>query len=359
MQGQYPYPHAFEAPADRRTFLKGAALLSAGLMLNRSSAAEVAGTSQAAAAPPPTRSRVSFLTGTDRREMAYQAMMPFKDEIAKGIQGKQIIIKPNFVLTNNPPCATHVDAVRGVLDFIKPIYSGRIIIAESSAAGNTSPGFQAYGYLPLEREYNVSFIDLNARSSKPVWIIDSNVHPTSCQIIADFLDPNNYFISITRPKTHDSVVATLGLKNMVMAAPINQSRGNGRYQEKRTMHAAGPRWLHYNMFLVAHQVRPDFTVIDGLEGMEGNGPVRGTAIGHGIALAGTDVMAVDSIGTQLMGIPLENVGYLTYCGQAGLGITDRSKIDIVGEKSPADYVKAYRMPSRIDELLDWKMPLRA
>ena len=358
MQGHEPYPHAHESSADRRTFLKGAALLSAGLMLNRSSTAKAASASQATAvAAEPTRSRVAFLTGTDRREMVYQAMMPFKEEIQKGIQGKQVIIKPNFVITNAPLCATHVDAVRGVLDFLKPIYDGRIIIAESSAAGDTTPGFQAYGYLPLEREYNVSFVDLNTRPTKPVWIIDRNIHASSCQLIADFLDPNNYFISVTRPKTHDTVVATLGLKNIVMAAPVNQSRG-GRYQEKRAMHAGGPRWLHYNMFLVAQQVRPNFTVIDGLEGMEGNGPVRGTAIGHGIALAGTDVMAVDSIGTQLMGIPIENVGYLTYCGEAGLGVTDRSKIDIVGDKDPADHIKNYRLHSRINELLNWKSPLQ-
>ena len=358
MQSQYPLFNTSESSADRRFFLKGAALLSAGLMLNRPSAAKAARVGAAtSAAAQPARSRVSFLTGTDRREMVYQAMMPFKDEIRKGIQGKQIVIKPNFVITNNPLCATHADAVRGVLDFLKPIYDGKIIIAESSAAGNTSPGFETYGYLALEREYNVSLLDLNTRPTKPIWVIDRNIHAASCQLIADFFDPNNYFISVTRPKTHDTVVATLGLKNIVMAAPVNPSRG-GRAPQKRVMHSGGPRWLHYNMFLVAQQIRPDFTVIDGLEGMEGNGPVRGTPIEHGIALAGTDVMAVDSIGMQLMNIPVENVGYLTYCGEAGLGVTDRSKIDIIGDKSPADYIKPYRLHSRIDQLLDWKTDLQ-
>jgi uncharacterized protein (DUF362 family) len=175
-------------------------------------------------------------------------------------------------------------------------------------------------------------------------------------MISDFLNPNNYFISVTRLKTHDTVVATMGLKNMVMAAPLNQARGQLRY--KRVMHSGGPRWLHYNMFLVAQRVRPHLTVLDGLEGMQGNGPVRGTPIEHGVALAGTDVCAVDSVGAQLMGIPVENIGYLTYCGQAGLGITDRAMIDIVGDKNPGDYVKTYQLHSRIEDLLDWKTELR-
>jgi len=54
------------------------------------------------------------------------------------------------------------------------------------------------------------------------------------------------------------------------------------------MHSGGSRWLHYNMFLVANTARPDFTIIDGVEGMEGNGPIGGTPVDHRIALAGFD-----------------------------------------------------------------------
>jgi uncharacterized protein (DUF362 family) len=365
MPHQHPDSQLCDYLPDRRTFLKGAALLSAGLMINRSSAVYAA---DAPAPPPPpqpprpaaqqaqaARSRVSFLTGTDRREMVQKAMAPFKDEIEKGIQGKQVYIKPNFVVNDVPLCATHVDAVRGVLDFLKPIYSGKIIIGESSAIGSPDWGFENYGYLPLEKEYNVKLVDLNNSPTEPIWVIDRSIHVVPCQMIADFMNPKNYFISVTRLKTHDTVVATMGLKNMLMAAPVIQGRASNM---KRVMHSGGPRWLHYNCFLAAQRIRPQFTVIDGVECMEGSGPIRGTPVDHKIALAGPDVCAVDAIGAQLMGIPPENIGYLAYCGQAGLGVTDYARIDIVGDKAPKDYVKKYELHEDIERLLEWKKDLQ-
>jgi len=340
----------FKNLTSRRTFLKGTALMSAGLIFHNQKSAFAAESSTAGA----DRTRVSFITGTDRREMVYQALLPLKDEVEKGIQGKQVIIKPNFVGTRYPLCATHADAVRGLLDFLKPIYKEKIIIGESSAVEVTSNGYDNYGYRPLEQEYNVTLVDFNEHSTKPVWVTDRNIHPAKIQVISEFLDPKNYFISITRLKTHDTVVATMGLKNILMAAPISQYNGQ-RY--KRAVHSGGPRWLHYNLFLLAHLMRPQLTVIDALEGMQGNGPVRGEPIEHGVALAGTDVLAVDSIGAQLMSIPFENIGYLTYCADAGLGIVDRAKIDIIGGKDPKDFVKAYRLPDSIDRQLEWKTDL--
>lgn len=336
----------------RRAFLKGTALMSAGLLMRNQVAASAANSS----IKDTEKSRVSFITGSDRREMAYQALMPLKDEVEKGIQGKQVIIKPNFVGTRYPLCATHVDAVRGLLDFLKPIYKGKIIIGESSAVEVTSNGYENYGYRPLEQEYNVTLVDFNEHSTKPVWISDRNIRPARIQVISEFLDPKNYFISITRLKTHDTVVATMGLKNILMASPVSQYNGR-RY--KRAVHSGGPRWLHYNLFLLAQIMRPQLTVIDSLEGMQGNGPVRGNPIDHGVALAGTDVLAVDSIGAQLMNIPLENIGYLTYCAEAGLGNVDKSKIEIIGGKDPKDYIKQYKLPDSIERQLEWKSDLKS
>ena len=334
----------------RRTFLKGTALMSAGLLMRNQVAARAASSTLTSS----EKSRISFVTGTDRREMVYQALTPLKDEIEKGIRGKQVIVKPNFVGTTNPLCATHADAVRGLLDFLKPIYKEKIVIGESSAFEVTTNGFQNYGYLPLENEYNVKLVDLNEHSTKPVWIMDRNIRPAKIQVISEFLDPKNYIISITRLKTHDRVVATMGLKNILMASPISQYNGR-RY--KPDVHAGGSRGLNYNLFKLAQIMRPQLTILDALEGMQGNGPIRGFAIDHGVALAGTDVVAVDSIGAQLMNIPLDNIGYLTYCAEAGLGNVDKSKIEILGGKDPKDYVKQYQLADSIERQLEWKTNL--
>ncbi|MGI6324013.1 MAG: DUF362 domain-containing protein [Bacteroidales bacterium] len=304
-------------------------------------------------------SSVAFTTGTDRQQMLFEVVRPFESEIKKGLNGKQLIIKVNMVQTNKPLCATHVDAIRALLEYMKPIYNKQIIIAESSSVVESSDGFRNYGYLDLAKDYNVKFIDLNTDSGSPFYIVDSNLHQEVIPVAKTYVNPDNYIISLSRLKTHNRVIMTAGVKNMVMGAPLvlSNDRASGRHYKSR-MHSGGERFLHFNMFLVGQRVRPDFTIIDGVEGMEGNGPADGTPVNHRIALAGEDVLAVDSICTRLMGIPLEDVGYLNYMAAAGLGNVDRSKIDIIGREDPDKHIIKYKLHDSIETQLKWKDPMQ-
>lgn len=309
---------------------------------------------------PAERASVSLATGTDRREMIQEVLKPFEDKIRKGIKGKQVVVKVNMVSTNIPLCATHVDAIRGFMEFMKPIYKKQFIIAEASGSTSDSTvGFKNYGYMDLQKDFDIKFIDLNKAEGSPMWILDQNLYPDKIQIADLFVNPNYYIVSISRLKTHNTVVMTAGTKNMVMGAPINGPVINDvkPINYKRRMHAGGPRWLHYNMYQVAKQVRPNLVVIDGVEGMQGNGPNNGFPADHRIALAGEDVMAVDSMCAKLMDIPLENIGYLNFCAADGLGIIDREKIDILGGKDPDKYVMKYKLGDNIATQLQWKEPL--
>ena len=107
------------------------------------------------------------------------------------------------------------------------------------------------------------------------------------------------------------------------------------------------------MFLLSQRVRPHFAVIDGFEGMEGNGPTRGTPVDHRVALAGPDVVSVDRIGLELMGIDYADVGYLQWCSAAGIGQGDRSKIEIIGA-DPSQHVRNYRRHDNIAWQMKWK-----
>jgi uncharacterized protein (DUF362 family) len=307
-----------------------------------------------------SRSSVSFTTGTERRQMLFEVMKPFQNEIKAGLKKKQLIIKPNMVVTNIPLCAAHVDAMRALLEFIKPMYKGQIIIAESSSSVNSSDGFKNYGYLDLAKEFNLKFIDINTSSTgTPVYILDRNLHLDKIQASDVLTGPDNYVISLSRLKTHNSVVMTGAIKNLAMAAPLNPGAVNGAkpISYKRNMHSGGSRFLHYNMFLMTPYVKPDFSVIDGLEGMEGNGPINGTPVDHRIAMASFDPVAMDSMAARLMGIPLEDVGYLNYLAAAGMGNLDRDKIDIIGGKDPEKSIITYKLPTNIKTQLEWKDPL--
>ena len=112
------------------------------------------------------------------------------------------------------------------------------------------------------------------REPQRLWIVDGNAHPLAVNIIDTFLDPHNYIISLTRLKTHSDVVATLSVKNIVMGSPVShykQIKAEGR-NEKSFMHSGGFKNIHFNIFLIAQHARPQLSILDGLEGMEGNGP---------------------------------------------------------------------------------------
>ncbi len=143
------------------------------------------------------------------------------------------------------------------------------------------------------------------------------------------------------------------LKNLVMGVPLKIPKL--RINDKVKMHAGNktPKIINYNMFLIAQKAYPDFAVLDGFEGSEGNGPVSGDPVDHKVLLAGPDYVAVDHIGAELMGIPFEDIGYLNYCAQAGMGQGDRSKIKIIGP-DPRDHVIQYRLHKTIEWQLKWK-----
>ncbi|MHB9030687.1 MAG: DUF362 domain-containing protein [Candidatus Latescibacterota bacterium] len=284
-------------------------------------------------------------------------MAPFRDEIEQGIRGKQVIIKVNCVSDGDPLCATPPDAIRAVIDFLKPLYSRQIIVAESTASAKGARyAFEQYGIAPIEKEYGVRLMDLNEQSTTHHWIMDQNFRPAKIRIINTFLDQKNYFFSVTRLKTHNRVVATMSLKNMVMASPLRIPAAN--INDKQLMHAGhtSPKTLHMNLFKIAHTVYPDFCVLDGFEGMEGSGPIGGEPVDHRVAVAGPDYVAVDRIGAELMGIPFGDIGYLTYCAQAGLGQGDRSKINIIGA-DPQNHVIKYKLHRNIAWQLSWKEAL--
>ena len=145
---------------------------------------------------------------------------------------------------------------------------------------------------------------------------------------------------------------------MLMASPLNVLKTDKRFvrnqYEKLKMHNGGFLAFNWNMFQIARKVRPDFVVIDGHRGMEGRGPVNGTPVEHDIAIAGPDVVAVDRISIELMGIAYEDVGYLQWCAAAGYGQGNCDHIDVVGEKVADNIIKYQPHPSYEQEL-EWKL----
>lgn len=268
--------------------------------------------------------KVALVKGDDRKANIRQALELVADDI--DLKGRRPVIKVNFVSTYNPLCATHPDAVRAVVEFLKDRGEKDIVVAEGATIGTSSRGFREYGYQGLTKEYDVELIDLNEPDSfKVVYVIHPDMKPHPVKLAQTMVDRNNYVISVTRIKTHLQVGVTLTAKNVIMGSIV--------IMDKVRMHPseAGNRVLDYNLFNVMQHLHIDLGVLDGFEGMEGNGPVNGEPVDHRVALAGTDYVAVDRVGTEVMGVDFDNVRYLNYLWDWGFGEGDLSKIEVIGE----------------------------
>jgi uncharacterized protein (DUF362 family) len=73
-----------------------------------------------------------------------------------------------------------------------------------------------------------------------------------------------------------------------------------------------------------------FAIVDGIVGMEGNGPIQGTPKNAGVLVMGSNLPAVDATCCRIMGIDPERVEYLQRASDV-LGVTDASRIDQRGE----------------------------
>jgi uncharacterized protein (DUF362 family) len=348
-----------------------------------------------------SRSQVALVRGDSRYHNIRQALDLLTGSVDKdpahALSGKKrVLIKPNFVVTHLPLAATHTDAMRAVLDFVRVHYDGPITIAEGPSVQPAAEAFQRYGYGALAKAYDASLLDLNLDEPFPVKAYDRRLRPLRLDMARSVVD-SDFRISVGPPKTHDAVIVTLSLKNMIMGALISRhthtrSAENGRGPllgaVKRMLWRSAPLWvrrlppiewlqframstlepsdkmkmhqsypiINLNLALLAPLVVPHLAVIDGFEAMEGNGPSNGTPVPLRLALASTDALAADTVGTALMGFDVDQVGYLHYCKRMNLGTGDLERIDIVGNADLADCVRPFRPHHAISRQRRWQLP---
>jgi uncharacterized protein (DUF362 family) len=311
---------------------------------------------------PPTR--VALMAGDDRADNVFRGLDAFRGQIARAIGDRRVVIKPNNVSISIQLASTHADCLEGVLEFLKSI--GKLdnaVIAESAANGPTREGFTNFGYPALAAKYGVKLIDLDEEEIETVFVFDEkDFRPHAVRMSRLLLDPDSYIISAAKMKTHDQVVATLSLKNIIFGAPIKdpgfrfgKGRTPGLHSDKPIAHGSGMYGINYNLFALSERLCPDLAVIDGYAGMQGNGPSHGEPVDHRVAVVSPDWLAADRVSVELMGIDFAKIGYLNYCAQAKRGEADIERMEIVGEPI-ARHVRSYRLHDRVERQLIWMHP---
>jgi uncharacterized protein (DUF362 family) len=218
------------------------------------------------------------------------------------------------------------------MDFLdKYVSLDRIMIGESSS-GNTESAYDKLGYRKILKDYDVELIDFNHDES-----VDFEIHnpltgeATTIPLSKTVLDCR-YIISCALLKTHDHGIATFSLKNMMGAivGAGSKTRMHGKYPHEMTnVELKGSiKTFHYNIANLLRRLPPDFAIIDGIVGLEGNGPIDGTPRKMNLSLGGFDPVAVDAVGAYLIGFDPLEIGYIYLCEKYGLGIADLSRITV-------------------------------
>ncbi len=301
------------------------------------------------------KSRVALVKGDNRTENIRQALQSLAGEIDLSTK-KNIFIKPNFVSSTNQLASTHVDGVRALLEFLRPRYKGKITIGEGAEVP-TREVYKKFRYLDLVREFDIELIDLSEGEWVPVDLYDAALRPMTLRY-SKAIAESDYRIVINPPKTHDVVVATLTIKNLAMGALYCKPRVGGIGVspdcEKLKMHQGHP--VHnLDLYLLTKKYPPHLSIIDGCLGMEGDGPVGGTQVKWGIAIASQDPVAADCLAAHLMGFPLDETGYLWYCAKKGLGVGTLDQMEIIGA-DPQSCFHRFAPPPTYEAQKKWRDP---
>ncbi len=360
----------------RRAFLRstaaGALAAAAGAHLLRAAPADQRPAPSGRAASPTVSTgpsgaprRVALTAGEDRAENVFRGLDVFRGQIAEAIGTRRVVIKPNNVSIDRQLAATHAECLEAILEFLRAI--GKLegaVIAESAATGPTMEGFSNFGYPSVAERYGVKLIDLDRLPTHTLFVFDEkDLRPHPMRASRMLLDhEHHYVISAAMPKTHDRAVATLSLKNIVFGAPVKDlgfrfgpDRAPGTTTQKPIAHGSGFYGINYNLFALAERLYPDLAVIDGYQGMEGNGPTAGRPVEHRVCVVSPDWLAADRVAVELMGIDFAKVGYLNYLGQARPHSTDLEKIELVGEPLRR-HVRRYRLHENVEKQLIWMTP---
>ena len=171
--------------------------------------------------------RVGLARAENRRENVYQSL----DLIRRDIEPKlaaQVMLKPNFLSSENQLASTHPDAIRGAIDFLLSASRppDEIIIAEGGNEKRSGEAFENFGYKALQDEYEVPIrlVDLNQETQWEETSIHMAGGVETVVRMPKIVLECPCTISVAVAKTHDVCVVTLAQKNMIMGTIHKEDR---------------------------------------------------------------------------------------------------------------------------------------
>ncbi len=219
------------------------------------------------------------------------------------LRGKSVVIKPNLVeFDPETPINTNPLLTSAVLEACRSLGAAAVTVAEGPGHRRLTLDLaESAGYFEAIANFENHFVDLNVDAIREVTL-RSPFSKLSKLYLPETLLAADVLISLPKLKTHHWVGATLSMKNLFGVVP------SGVYGwPKNVLHWAG---INECIADLAFNVTPQFCLVDGIVGMQGNGPIQGVAKSAGVLVAGSSPIAVDETCCRIMGIAPEKIAYL-------------------------------------------------
>lgn len=245
-------------------------------------------------------SRIARVHFTD-----YQSSIPkaldLIETAARLPQEGLIIIKPNLTNSSPPPVTTPVAAIEAVFLYCKERSKAQIAIGEGTGQGRTGDVFRALGYTDLAKKHDIELIDFN--QAEAVLLENSEAFQLK-QLYMPKIALDAFIISVPVLKDHSFTTTTIAMKNMFALPPARFYSGSWN---KSKLHSPSTDKSVVDICLYK---KPDLSVVDAstvLKGMH----LAGTEEKLGLILASFDPVAIDALGSELLGHDPRNLEYLT------------------------------------------------
>ena len=239
------------------------------------------------------------------------------------VRGKVVLLKPNLI-TLDPHAITNTSpaVIAAARESFLHLGAAEVLIGDGSGIDRDSQAIlESMRLREFTGPLSKVFVDLNVDDVERV-VLKTRASRLKELYFPKVLLRADYVVSMPKLKTHHWAGVTLSLKNMFGAVP-----GSCYGWPKNVLHWAG---IDRAILDINAAVRPDFAIVDGIVGMEGNGPIQGVLKPSGVLILGDDPVAVDSTCARVMGLLPEKVKHIAQAATL-LGHIDPTKIRQLGE----------------------------
>ncbi|WP_447969243.1 DUF362 domain-containing protein [Nitrospira sp. M1] len=243
---------------------------------------------------------------------------------AAEMNGKKILLKPNLVETHmaSAHINTHPLVIRAAVEVFLSLGARQVVVGEGPGHRRDALHIlEESGLGSILHEDRIPFINLNEQIGYPVKNQGQWTALPSLTFPAVFRDID-WIVSMPKLKTHHWAGVTLSMKNLFGVMP-------GLYYgwPKNVLHHHG---IHESILDIYATLKPHFAIVDGIVGMEGDGPIMGDPKPMGVLVMGRSLLSVDATCARLMGVSPHNVPYLS-AAESWMGTINEAGIEQRGE----------------------------